>query len=328
MSGGFNEFRVFRSLAEIPQGFGPTAVAIGNFDGMHVGHRQIMRRLLAVSREPKLVPIKLVPMVLTFDPHPARVLAPERAPKLLMTMEQRLRAMREEGIEAAFLLPFSLEFARQSPEEFAQEVLKGALNARAVHVGEDFRFGYKQAGTIETLRALGSRMGFAVEAVPTVGRRGERISSSAIRRLVEEGRVSRACRMLGGPFALEGNVVPGHGIGSRQTVPTLNLAPENEVLPARGVYVTRTADLESGRKWHSITNVGYRPTFNGEGLTIETFLLDPLTGPSPSRLEVRFLTFVRPEIRFDSPEALKTQIVKDVAVANRLHRRLAKQGVG
>jgi riboflavin kinase/FMN adenylyltransferase len=315
--------KVFRSLAEIPRGFGPTAVTIGNFDGMHAGHRQIMRRLRTVARERGLTP-----MVLTFDPHPARVLAPERAPKLLMTMNQRLRAMQEEGMEAAFLLPFSLDFARQTPEEFAREILRDALHARTVHVGEDFRFGYKQAGTIDTLRELGGDLGFDVEPVAPVTHRTERISSTAVRRLIEEGRVSRACRMLGTPFAIEGDVVQGQGIGSRQTVPTLNLAAQNEVLPANGVYVTRATDPDTGRIWRSITNVGFRPTFQGNSLTIETFLLDPFQEPSPSRLEVRFLTFVRPEIRFDSPEALKSQIMKDVAVANRLHRRLAKHGMG
>jgi riboflavin kinase/FMN adenylyltransferase len=315
--------KVFRSIGEIPPGFGPSAVTIGNFDGMHAGHREIMRHLVAVAKERGLAPV-----VLTFDPHPARVLAPERAPKLLMTMEQRLRAIGSEGVEAAFLLPFSLELARQSPEEFARDVLVGALNARAVHVGEDFRFGYKQAGTIETLRELGAGLGFDVEAVAPIGWRGQRISSSAIRRLVTEGHVSRACRMLGRPFALEGQVVSGHGIGSKQTVPTLNLAPENEVLPANGVYVTRAADPETGRRWKAITNVGYRPTFQGDSLTVETYLLEPLVGPSPRRLEVCFLAFVRPEVRFNTPEALKAQILKDVQVAGRLHRRLARYDVG
>lgn len=304
--------QVFRSQEEIPRSFAPSAVTIGNFDGVHNGHREIMRRVVAIGRERGLTPT-----VLTFDPHPARVLAPERAPKLIMTMGQRLRAMEAEGIEAVFLLPFSLEFARLSPEEFAINILRDTLHARYVLVGEDFRFGYKQAGNIDTLRQW-----FEVHPVGAVARRGERISSSAIRRLLVEGAVSRACRMLGGPFALEGAVVKGLGIGSKQTVPTLNLAPENEVLPKTGVYVTRTRDLGSARTWPSVTNVGYRPTFDGHGLTVETFLLKPLEGETPARIEVQFLKFIRDERKFEDAAALRAQILKDAGFAARLHRRI------
>jgi riboflavin kinase/FMN adenylyltransferase len=282
---------------------------------------------VALAREKECIPT-----VLTFDPHPARVLAPERAPKLLMTMDQRLRGMEAEGIEAVFAIPFSIEFARWTPEEFGERILAGALKARVVLVGEDFRFGYRQVGNLDTLRELGARFGFTVEAVPGLARRGERISSTMIRKLVVEGAVSRACRMLGAPFALEGAVVRGQGIGSKQTVPTLNLAPENEVLPKTGVYVTRTLDLEQKRSWNSITNVGYRPTFEGHGLTVETFLLTALLdGPDDTHLkhiEVSFLSFVRDERKFESPEALKRQILRDAGVAGRLHRRLTKFFVG
>lgn len=319
--------RVFRSPAEVPEAFGPSVVAIGNFDGVHGGHRQIMRRVAALAHARGYTPA-----ILTFDPHPARVLAPERAPKLLMTIDQRLRGMEAEGIEAVLLLPFSLDFAKLTPEEFAESILVKTLHARLVLVGEDFRFGYKQAGNTGTLLALGERLGFEVEAVPGVARRAERISSTGIRKLVTSGSVSRACRMLGAPFALEGPVVRGQGIGSKQTVPTLNMAPLNEVLPKNGVYVTRTLDLDSKRAWNSITNVGYRPTFGGDRLTVETFLLDAFPGSGgtepPARIEVSFLAFVRDERKFESPEALKTQILRDAGVAQRLHRRLAKFHMG
>jgi riboflavin kinase / FMN adenylyltransferase len=317
---------IFRSAAEIGTDFGPSVVAIGNFDGMHAGHRQIMRRAVAIARAQGLTPA-----VLTFDPHPARVLAPDRAPKLLMTINQRLRGMEAEGIEAVFLLPFSLDFAKLTPEEFADRILVQGMRAKAVLVGEDFRFGCRQSGNVDTLRALGQTMGFELEAVAAIESRGERISSSTIRKLVVEGAVSRACRLLGTPgrpFALEGKVVSGHGIGSKQTVPTLNLDPFNEVLPKTGVYATRTRDLDSGRLWKSITNIGYRPTFNGDSLTIETFLLDPLQSPAPVRIELSFLKYLRGERKFETPEALKSRILKDVNVANRLHRRLAKLRVG
>jgi riboflavin kinase/FMN adenylyltransferase len=204
--------KVFHSPAEVPATFGPSVVAIGNFDGVHGGHRRIMRRVVTLAHAKGYTPA-----ILTFDPHPARVLAPDRAPKLLMTIDQRLRSMEAEGIEAVLLLPFSLDFAKLTPEEFAESVLAQTLHARVVLVGEDFRFGYKQAGNIDTLLKLGERLGFELEAVPGVARRAERISSTVIRKLVTTGSVSRACRMLGAPFALEGPVVQGQGIGSKQT---------------------------------------------------------------------------------------------------------------
>lgn len=304
--------RAFRAISEIPPGFGPSVVTIGNFDGVHAGHREILRRVATIASERDLVPV-----VLTFDPHPAQVLAPHRAPKLITTVSQRLRRLESQGMEAALLLPFSLDIARLSPEEFARDVLANALRAKVVIVGGDFRFGHKQAGDIGTLRTLGEKVGFETESAGAILRRGERISSTSIRKLIEEGKVSRACRMLGEPFALEGPVVSGQGIGKKQTVPTLNLAPENELLPKTGVYVTRTNQLRS------ITNVGYRPTFNGHDLTVETFLLDPIPDPAPDRIEVSFLRYIREEKKFETPELLRAQIMKDVAVANRLHKRLS-----
>src|SRR5579863_6678940 len=179
----------FTEKGEVPENFGPSVVTIGNFDGVHIGHRQIMRRVVALAREKGCTPA-----VLTFDPHPARVLAPERAPRLLMTVDQRLRSMEAEGIEAVFLIPFSLEFAQLTPEEFAEQVLATTLRARVVLVGEDFRFGHRQAGNVDTLRELGGRFGFALEVVAGTERRGERVSSTAIRKLVFAGSASRACR--------------------------------------------------------------------------------------------------------------------------------------
>jgi riboflavin kinase/FMN adenylyltransferase len=295
----------------IDRALSPSVVAIGNFDGVHAGHREILRRVATIASERDLVST-----VLTFDPHPAKVLAPQRAPKLINTIAQRLRRMESEGIESVFLMPFSLDVARLSPEDFVRDVLAHKLRARVVIVGEDFRFGHKQSGDIATLRRLGEQFGFEVESAGAILRRGERISSTAIRQLIEAGKVSRACRMLGEPFALEGSVVKGHGIGKKQTVPTLNLAPENELLPKTGVYVTRTNRLRS------ITNVGYRPTFGGHELTIETFLLDPLPDPQPDRIEVAFLYYIREEKKFDTPELLRAQIMRDIAVATRLHTRL------
>src|SRR6266853_5162156 len=152
--------KIFRAPAEVPRTFGPSVVAIGNFDGVHLGHRQIMRRVVTLARERGCTPT-----VLSFDPHPARVLAPDRAPRLIMTIDQRLRGMEAEGIEAVLLIPFSLEFAQLTAEEFVEQILARTLKTRAVLVGEDFRFGHRQAGNIETLRELGERFGFILETV-------------------------------------------------------------------------------------------------------------------------------------------------------------------
>jgi riboflavin kinase/FMN adenylyltransferase len=282
-----------------------------------------MRRVTTIARQHGLIPT-----VLTFDPHPARVLAPDRAPKLIMTAPQRLRRLEAEGIKAALVFPFSLEFAKLTPEEFVEQILAGALKARYVLVGEDFRFGYKQSGNIDTLRELGATHGFELQAVSAIEGGGQRVSSTRIRKAISEGKVSRACRMMGSPFALEGSVVRGQGIGSKQTVPTVNLAWENELVPGAGVYVTRVRDEATGEEWRAITNVGYRPTFNGKGLTVESFLLDAPPERIPERIEVSFLGYVRGERRFESPEKLRAQILRDVSAAQRFHRRAERLRVG
>lgn len=298
-----------------------TALTIGNFDGVHRGHKRLIHRVTEIARERGLVPT-----LLTFDPHPTRIVAPERAPRLLTTLDERERLARTEGIELIDVLPFSAETARLSPEEFVKNIVVDRLSARAVVVGHNFRFGHKAAGNDETLRTLGLQFGFDIEIVGPVSWRGVTISSSEIRRRIQDGEVSRACRMLGRPYALEGPVIHGHGIGSRKTVPTLNLATAAEVLPATGVYVTETTDVSTSRKWRSVTNVGYRPTFGSDDrLSIETFLLDPLEGLSPRAIRVALLKRLRPERKFESAEALKAQILRDARRARSYFRHLERR---
>ena len=308
---------IYRSLADVPRDFGPSALTIGNFDGVHYGHRRILRRVAELARERGWKP-----SVLTFDPHPTRVVAPERTPPLLTSPEKRASLMAEEGIEQVLILPFTRELAQLAPEEFVRQLLVETLGARAVLVGDNFRFGHKQAGNVAVLAKLGRELGFVTEIVSAVSCRGRVVSSSGIRELIRAGRVDLAARFLMHPYGLEGGVVAGRGVGSRQTVPTLNLATAAEVLPERGVYLTHTRDLDAPREWNSITNVGYRPTFGAsDELSIETFLLDPLEGEAPSRIRVDFLHRVRAERKFDTPEELRAQILKDVAVAQRYFRR-------
>jgi riboflavin kinase/FMN adenylyltransferase len=309
-------FRVYRSLTEIERDAPPAALSIGNFDGLHAGHHQLLARNLRLARERGLMP-----SVLTFDPHPTTIVAPERAPKLLTTIDERIDLMRRTGIQQVFVLTFDRAFSELTPEQFVRDIVVDAIRARVVLVGDNFRFGHGHAGDVHTLRSLGQQYGFEVEIVTAIKVRGRMVSSSAVRTLIEQGDVSRVARLLLRPYALEGHVVSGFGIGSKQTVPTLNLDTKAEVLPARGVYVTRTLDLDDGRSWPSITNIGTRPTFDGEHQTIETFLLAPLEGKSPERIRVLFLRRVRDERRFDSPEALKAQILRDAARAAAFHRR-------
>lgn len=316
---------VYRSLDAVPADFGPCALTIGNFDGVHAGHSELLRRVVTAAQENGWQAA-----VMTFSPHPARIIAPDRAPCVMTTPEQRARVMQAAGIQQLLVLPFTADTALLSPDYFVRHVLRQTLQARTVIVGEDFRFGYKHAGDAALLRALGPECGFTTQFVSPVYRRGGKVSSSRVRTLVQQGLVGLACRLQDKPFALEGDIVTGHGIGRKQTVPTLNLAPAFEVLPANGVYVTRTTDLSSLQTWNSVTNIGTRPTFSGDTLTIETYLLvDPGAelASSPSQIRVEFLAHIRPEHKFPSPEALKQRILRDVQSAQRYFRWLKPHGI-
>ena len=290
------------------------AVAIGVFDGVHLGHQALLRRTIETARE-----WGLQSAVLTFHPHPACVVAPDRAPRLLYSVEERKERLLAQGIDEVHVLPFDKALVEMSAERFAEETLRSQLQAQAVLVGQDFRFGFQRKGDVATL----ARLGFITKPLAPVMHRGIVVSSTEIRRRIQEGDVTLAGRLLGRPYGVSGEIVRGHGIGSKQTVPTLNLNTQAEVIPANGVYITHTTDLVSGSGWNSITNIGTRPTFeNSGGVSIETFLLDPLTGATPGHIRVDFLRHVREERKFESPEALKTQILRDVAIAKTYFRRL------
>ncbi|HVT93562.1 MAG TPA: bifunctional riboflavin kinase/FAD synthetase [Bryobacteraceae bacterium] len=307
---------VYRGLESAPADFGPCALTIGNFDGVHAAHRSIMKRVAELARQNGWRAA-----VLTFDPHPTTLVAPERAPRLMTTLPQRCPLMESAGIDEVLILPFTWEIARLTPEEFVRDILAARLKARVVLIGENFRFGAKASGNTDTLAALGKQYGFQTEVLPAVRRRNRTVSSSEIRRLIGAGNVYLAGRMLERPYCLDGKVVSGHGVGSKQTVPTLNLETDAGILPGNGVYITRTTDLDNARRWRSVTNIGVRPTFGGDSLTIETFLLDPLEDPSPARIRVEFLHRIRDERKFENPAALKARILRDVAHARAWFRR-------
>jgi phosphoribosyl 1,2-cyclic phosphate phosphodiesterase len=296
-----------------------SVLAIGNFDGIHLGHQAILR---AVVRRARLR--NAVATALTFDPPPRKVLRPESAPMRLSTNAQRLHWFGAVGLESVMVMPFTLELARLSPEDFVGEILVRGLQVRAVLVGENFRFGHRQAGDVKLLRELAMRLGFEVVVIPPVLYRGEIVSSTVIRREIAAGDVAHASCLLGRSFVLTGEVVSSTGTGRRFTFPTLNLVPEQELLPARGVYITRTR-LEGETVSHrSVTNIGVRPTFNGSGLSVETHLLGYSREITSKRIEVQFWRRLREEKKFSGPEELRAQIARDIASANRFFSRLRR----
>ena len=316
-------FSVFSSPAAWHAHYTPLhrggVLAIGNFDGIHLGHQEILRDVVeraAVSGD--------VATALTFEPAPLKVLRPEIAPKRLSTSEQRLTWFRVVGLESAVVQRFTQELSQLSAEDFVEQILVNQLRVRALLVGENFHFGHKQAGNTRLLKELGARFGFEVIVVPPVIYHGEIVSSTVIRREIAEGNVNHAGRLLGRPFVLTGEVASGAGIGHRFTVPTLNLNPEQELLPARGVYITRTLLDGETKSRRSVTNIGMRPTFNGTSLTVETHLLDAPAAFETKRIEIRFWKRLREEKKFSGPEELKAQIATDIANTHRFFARLRK----
>ena len=312
---------VFHNLEQVPANFGPTYVSVGNFDGVHRAHAHVLQEIVSRARanEGKAVAV-------TFEPHPARILKPEAGLKLLTPTPEKLRWLEGTGIDAVLLLPFGRDLSLLTPRQFVDRVLKKRLHAREVHEGFNFRFGHKAAGDINLLAELGREMGFEVKAYPEMKLRGETVSSTHIRRLIREGRVSRARHLLARPFCILGNPGRGRGYGSKYTVPTINMARYEEIVPKDGVYITWTR-VESER-FDSVTNVGNRPTFGNELFAIETHLLNfhPLELTPDSEVEICFLERLRDEIRFPSVEALREQIARDVKKARRYFHLLRLRG--
>jgi riboflavin kinase/FMN adenylyltransferase len=294
-----------------------TTVTIGNFDGVHLGHQRIIRGVMDRSRE-----TGTQSMVLTFFPHPAKVLRPEQAPPLLMTLQQRLDSFRESGINAALVLKFDGELAKVTAEDFVRKFLVETLRANTVLVGSNFRFGHKQAGDVHMLEEFGRRWNFEVQVVPPVIQDGIVVSSTAVRCGVREGRMEDASHLLGRPFALAGEIKTGTGQGRKLIVPTLNLATEQECLPKNGVYATET--VVEGRKYRSATNIGVRPTFDGQRLAIESHLFDFSETLTSGAMEVRFWKRLRDEKKFAGPEALRDQVLRDISDAQAYFASLAQ----
>ena len=314
---------VFESAEKWRKFYGPSkrgsVLAIGNFDGIHLGHQAILKQAVELAAK-----TGAVATALTFEPSPLKVLRPESAPKRISTPEQRLEWFRTVDVESAVVLPFTLELSKLTPQEFVERILVRELQVRAVLVGENFRFGHKQAGDTALLRELGLTHGFDVIALSPVSAHGEVVSSTVIRREIAAGDVTQAGRLLGRPYVLTGEIVPGTGTGRKFTFPTLNLKPAQELLPATGVYITRTILDGEQKSRRSVTNIGMRPTFNGTALTVETHLLDSRGEIAPARIELRFWKRLRSERKFSGPDELRAQISRDIRSANRFFTLLRK----
>jgi riboflavin kinase / FMN adenylyltransferase len=287
-------------------------VAVGNFDGVHRGHQALVAATLAEGRRRGRAAV-----VLTLDPHPARLLTPERAPAAILTLAQKAEILESLGAHALAVLPFTHAVAAQAPGDFAAEVLLRGLAASVVVVGENFRFGHDRAGTLDTLVALGQELGFEVSGVPAVLHDGAPISSSRIRTAITLGQVEEAALLLGRSCLLDGQVVGGEGRGRTIGVPTANVLSYNEIKPAKGVYACRVR-LATGTWRLAVVNVGERPTFGGTGITIEAHLLDFQGDLYGQTLRLLFEGRIRGEQRFSSADELVAQIQRDIASARRL----------
>ncbi len=276
-------------------------VALGNFDGLHRGHQKLIDEVRREARERAGTSVAMV-----FDPHPPRVLRPDRAPKLLMTLDQKLDAFDRAGIDAVAIVRFTADLARFEPEAFVETVLLDWLRVAEVWVGANFLFGRDRTGTFTLLRALGEDRGFRTEKIESVFYKGFVVSSTRIRHLVAEGRVDEASALLGHHYFIDGEVVRGDGRGRGLGFPTANLRTDNEQIPPNGIYATIAC---LGDQCHpSVTSVGVRPTIGDDQFTIETFLLDGHHDLYGQRLRLAFVKWLRPEVKFEGLEPLKVQM--------------------
>jgi riboflavin kinase / FMN adenylyltransferase len=317
---------LIRAISEVPEPPRPTVVTIGNFDGVHLAHQKLLRRVVERARANGSIA-----SALTFDPHPMQVLAPDRAPRVLTPLPEKARLIEGTGIELLWALTFTHELSLMTPVRFVEDVLVRDLRVAAVVVGPNFRYGHRHAGDDRLLVELGNKHAFEVEISEPVVVRGEMVSSSRVRELADLGRVHLAGRLLGRPFSVSGPIVRGLGIGKQQTVPTLNLAHVDQriggqaprQIPKPGVYVTRTR--VAGVEHQSVTNIGRKPTFGEHEITVESFLLD-YRGPriEADEMEIQFLHRLRDERKFPDAAALKNQIIKDAGRALGFFRRLSR----
>jgi len=304
---------VFRSVSSYPAGEARTVLTIGNFDGVHLAHREICRiiRAEAARRGARSA-------VLTFEPHPLSVVAPERRPALMTSLDEKLARLEAQEVDAVVVHPFTPEMARTPAEEFIRRLLHEGLRAERVVVGFNFRFGRGRAGDVDLLRAEGKKLGFETQTLEPFMFEGRRVSSTGIRRLLAAGEVEEAARLLGQPHLIAGPVIPGEGRGRMIGIPTANLAPPPVLVPADGVYACwARLGSRGARRLPAVTNIGNRPTFEGARHSIETHLLEGGDDLYGAELRLEFVCRLREERKFPGPEALVAQIRKDIEEGRR-----------
>ncbi len=282
-----------------------TLITVGVFDGIHLAHKAIFKELLKIGQEKKLLPV-----VLTFYPHPDKVLGKAETP-LIQTLLQRVRKIKEEGVENVIAVKFDREFSELSPEDFINFLIE-KLKMKGILVGENFRFGKGMKGNTEFLKEIAEKKGFNVFIIKIFELNGKRLSSSLIRNILLEGRVEEAIPLLGRPYSICGKVIKGLGLGKTLGIPTANIQTENEILP-EGVFITK-AHLK-GKTFPSVTNVGRAPTLKGKEKTVETHIIGLEEEILNEEIELFFLKKIRDEIEFKSKEELKKRIVKDIEIA-------------
>jgi riboflavin kinase/FMN adenylyltransferase len=306
--------RLVRGFGGLPPGLGATVAAMGNFDGVHRGHQAILARVSDRARARGLQSCAL-----TFHPHPLRILAPERAPAMIQTLEDRLEALAGTGVDLVVLVPFTLQLADVTAEAFIEEYLLGRLHCAELHVGADARFGRGRRGDVAMLQAYAASGKLDVTVAGEVRIDGERVSSSGIRRLIVEGHVDHAARLVGRPFSIAGEVVTGAGRGRGLGFPTANVLPDGETRPADGVYAAlgETAD---GRRWPAAVHLGPIPTFRVVRPVMEAHLVGYEGDLVGTRLRLHFLSRIRDVVHFDDLESLKRKIDEDVGETVRIVR--------
>jgi riboflavin kinase/FMN adenylyltransferase len=301
----------------VPRRWHQPVLALGNFDGLHRGHTKIIERVRRVAAERGGTSL-----VLTFDPHPPRIVRPDKAPPLLMTLDQKLEALSKAAVQGAAIVRFTPELSRWQPETFVKNVLADWIRVAEVWVGADFLFGRDRSGNFSLLRVLGGKYGFRAEKIDPVRYKDFVVSSTRIRRLISEGRVDEAGALLGHHFFLDGSVIAGAGRGREIGVPTANLSTRNELIPPHGVYAT-TVTI-AGLVHASVTNIGIRPTFESSTKTvIEVHVLGLDKDLYGQTVRLGFIQRLRDERRFPDVDALKAQIEGDIRRARRLFDRLS-----
>jgi riboflavin kinase/FMN adenylyltransferase len=307
---------VARSIDELAGAVDASCVTIGNFDGVHMGHQRLIRTVVdrALSRD-------LLSVVVTFDPHPLRVLKGGRTPPFITLTDQKLQLISGLGPEVTLLLPFTPEFAALEPEEFVGRLLFHGLGMRSLIIGHDYAFGRKRKGNFELLRELGGRMGFEVDRIEPVVILGAVVSSTRIRDMVEAGHVWDVRPLLGRFYRVQGRVIAGRGRGAEILgIPTANLRLVDELVPRPGVYAVWAEPLGTGddRVLPGVANIGYNPTFGNDEVSVEVHILDFSGDLYDRELGVHFVQRVRSERKFSGPEELKERILADISLGRRI----------